>query len=237
MSMIPPPPGDKEVVKVNMYDRAISLNSQLAPVFPYYGPGSLIACLALQRGRVDQDHGQFFHENSQEEVSVLLGSHRAKVSTGDMMVGPKVHGVNAFLQDVHDPEAYLISLIIQRQCDEGASAEDQYEGMHLRCEQCQDLLLRHTYSADPSAPLDHGGREGDRFPMFATLWGCLEAAEEFNEREELRTCGKCGHLNAPFPHETWGWSDWVKQQRVANSARADLIAAAGDRLTPVEVAG
>jgi hypothetical protein len=233
---IPPPAGDKEVVKVNVYERGISLNSQLAPLFPYFGPGSLVACAAVQRGR-PEEHGQFFHENSQEEVSLALGSNLARMSTGDLLIAPKVHGVNAFLKDAHDPEAFLFFLIIQRQSEPDANPEEQYEAMHLRCEKCQEMLLRHTFSADPGRPLEHGGREGDRFGMFATLWGCLSGAEKFNADEALRTCGKCGHLNPPFPFATWGWQHWVKQQRVANSARAAMLAAAADRLAPAEVAG
>jgi hypothetical protein len=233
---IPRPTGDKEVVKVNAYERAISLNTQLGPVFPYFGPGSLVPTVCLQRGRPSQDHGQFFHENSQEEITFVLGANQAKVNTGDLIVSTKVHGVNAFLRDVHDPEAFLLLVIIQRQVEADAGPEGQYEAVHLRCAQCQELLLRHAFNADPETPEEHGGSEDDRFPMFATVWGTLTCVQQFNDEESLRTCTKCGHVNDPFPYETWGWHDYVKQQRAVNKARTAMLAAVGDRLSRVEAA-
>jgi hypothetical protein len=234
---IPRPSRDKEVVKVNAYERAMTLNSQLAPVFPYTGPGDMVACAATLRGRPGEEYGQFFHENSQEEVAYTFGSNLAMVPTGMLIVAPKFHGVNSFLQEPHNPEAFLHQIIIQRQAEADASPEEQQEGIHIRCPECQEFLLRHTFSADPTKPEEHGGQEGDRYPVFPTVYEAVVATEKFNNDEALRTCGKCGHVSPPFPAETWGWDQYVKLHRVVNSCRTGMLAVADERLSPAEVAG
>lgn len=60
--LIPPATGAKEVLKVNVYERSISLNCMLAPLFPYLGPGAIVVTAALQRGIPGKQYGQFFHE-------------------------------------------------------------------------------------------------------------------------------------------------------------------------------
>jgi hypothetical protein len=229
---IPVPSGEREVVKLNIFERAISLNSQLAPVFPYFGPGELVANACLLRGQPEEEYGQFFHENSQEEVAIAFGSNLAMLPVGALLVSPKIHGVNSFLKESHNPEAFLLLVIIQRQIEADAAPEEQYEAAHIRCSECNDLLLRHVFSADPLKPHEHGGRADDRYQSFATIHGTLTATQLFNDDEEMRTCGKCGHVNVPFPHDTWGWHDWVTQQRTVNEARRQLLAAVGDRLSP-----
>jgi hypothetical protein len=151
------PAEDKEVTKLNVYERTISLNTQLAPLFPYFGPGSVVVCATLQRGRPQQDHGQFFHEIPRRSGSSSSSNGRVR----------------------------------------------------------------------PTRTL--------RTTMFATLWGALTTTEKFNDDEALRTCSKCGYVNPPFPFTAWGWHDWVKQNRVVDSARAAMLAAR-DRLSPAEVA-
>ncbi len=180
---IPRPAGDKEVVKVNAFERAMTLNTQLAPVFPYFGPGDLVACAATLRGRPGEEYGQFFHENSQEEVAYTFGSNLAMVPTGYLIVAPKFHGVNSFLKEPHNPEAFLFQIIIQRQSEADASPEEQREGIHIRCPECQEFLLRHTFSADPTKPEEHGGKEGDRYAVFPTVYEALAATEKFNSDE------------------------------------------------------
>ena len=127
--------------------------------------------------------------------------------------------------------------IIQRQAEADANPEEQYEAFHVRCEKCSELLLRHVYTADPSRLEEHGGRPGDRFPSFATVNGAVVATEMFNSDETLRTCGKCGHVNAPFPYDTWGWHHFVRQQRAVNESRRGMLAVADHRRSPAEVAG
>ncbi|MCF6476406.1 hypothetical protein FAF44_49920 [Nonomuraea sp. MG754425] len=212
-----------------MFERGMSLNTQLAPVFPYAGPGDLVPCACLLRGRPGQEYGQFWHENSQEEVAYAFGANLAMMPTGSLVVSPKIHGVNSFLAEPHNPEAYLFLVIVQRQTDVDANPEEQYEAFHLRCSECQELLLRHTYSADPTVA-------EDRYPAFATVHGAVAATNLFNEDEKLRTCGACGHLNVPFPVATWGWQDYIDQTRAVNAAHALALATAAGKLAPGEAA-
>ncbi|MDP4511793.1 cupin domain-containing protein [Nonomuraea turcica] len=233
---IPLPGRDKEVLKINVFERGMSLNTQLAPMFPYVGPGDLVPTACLLRGRPGEEYGQFWHENSQEEVTYAFGSNLAMLPAGSLVVAPKIHGVNSFLKEPHNPDAFLFLVIVQRQSDADANPEDQYEAIHLRCEECQEMLLRHVFSADPTRPQDHGGHEDDRYPAFATVHGAVVAAEKFNNDEELRTCGKCGHLNAPFPAATWGWHHYVSQSRLVNTARSQVSPTAADEVSPGETA-
>ena len=233
---IPLPAGDKEVLKVNAYERAMTLNSQLVPLFPYAGPGDMVACAVTLRGRPGAEYGQFFHENSQEEVAYTLGSNLSMVPTGMLIVAPKFHGVNSFLAEPQNPEAFLHQIIIQRQVEEDASPEEQYEGIHIRCPECQEFLLKHTFSADPARWEAHGGRKDDRYPVFPTVYEAVQATERFNNDENLRTCGKCGHVSPPFPSATWGWHEYVDQHRAFNSARTAMLAAVEEQLASIEVA-
>jgi hypothetical protein len=233
---IPPPTRDKEVVKVNAYERAMTLNSQLVPVFPYTGPGDMAVCAVTLRGRPGEEYGQFFHENSQEEITYTFASNLAMVPAGMLIVAPKFHGVNSFLQEPHNPEAFLHQIIVQRQVEADAGPEAQREGIHIRCPECQEFLLRHTFDAGPGNPEEHGGREGDRYPVFPTVYQAVQATEKFNNDVNLRTCGKCGHVSPPFPVSTWGWRHYVSLHRAVNSGRTEMIAAADEKLSPSEVA-
>jgi hypothetical protein len=61
--------------------------------------------------------------------------------------------------------------------------------------------------------------------MFATLWGSVSAAAEYNH-EAVRTSPECGHVNPEFPTQLWGWQRWVTQWRTVNAARKALEATA-----------
>lgn len=233
---IPLPAKDKEVVKVNAYERTMTLNSQLVPLFPYSGPGDLVACGTSLRGRPDAEYGQFFHENSQEEVAYTFASNLSMCPPGFLIVAPRFHGVNSFLKEPHNPDAYLCQIIVQRQTEAGASPEEQREGIHIRCPECQEFLLQHVFSADPTRPGDHGGQEGDHYPAFATVYQAVQAMDMFNSDEKLRTCGKCGHVTPPFPAASWGWHHYVQLHRAVNSGRTTMIAMAEDQLAQAGVA-
>jgi hypothetical protein len=67
--------------------------------------------------------------------------------------------------------------------------------------------------------------------------GIVTSALRRLKYEELdASVQEAGHVNDPFPYETWGWHDYVKQQRVVNKARAAMFSAVGDRLSLVEAA-
>ena len=94
--------------------------------------------------------------------------------------------------------------ITQHQSEDG----DQNEAILFRCQKCHEELLRHEYNATPKGvdgydPSQWGGSMTDEVPMFTTLWGTNKAAVDYDD-ESVRTCPKCGHLNAPYPHHKAG---------------------------------
>ncbi|MFI0452745.1 hypothetical protein [Actinomadura sp. 6N118] len=179
--------------------------------------------------------GQFFHENSQEEVAYCFASNLSMCPPGYLIVAPKFHGVSSFLKEPHNPDAYLFQVIVQRQTEAGADLGEQHEGIHIRCPECQEFLLKHVFSADPTKPEEHGGQEGVRFPVFATMYEAVQAMTRFNGDESLRTCGKCGHISPVFRAATWGWEQYVRLHRTVNSGRSQMLALVEERLTSAEV--
>ena len=194
--------------------------TQLLPLFPYLGPGAMLPAGALFRGRPDANYGRFFHRNSEEEVNVCFGAQQALGAAGVMFIGGKMHEVQAPLLDTNDPNAFMVAVITQRQQDEGRA---QKESVIFRCSECNKKLHQVDYSAelpDPDRPdLVTGGRVDDEYEMFPTMWGSILATDSFNSDEKARTCTECGHVNAPFPEEAWGWQNYVDRHEVVNSAR------------------
>ena len=47
---IPPPDGTREPRKVNVFEQMQHANTQLIPLFPYYGPGAIVYSGAIFRG-------------------------------------------------------------------------------------------------------------------------------------------------------------------------------------------
>lgn len=215
---IPPPDDTREPLKVNVYERMQHANTQLVPLFPYYGPGAIVYCGALFRGGPGYDVGHFFHNNTVHEVAFVWGASGALLDTGRIMATPNLHGVNSYMRDPESPDSFLVITICQRQTD----SEPQTEQLIWRCAKCHQHLLVHEFTDSPSE--DHD----DRFPGFPTINESVEPVERFNTDESIRTCAKCGHLNPPFPMERWGWDQWAKQQRTVNDARTTLLAKADE---------
>jgi hypothetical protein len=216
---ISPPSGKREPRKVNVYEQMQHANTQLVPLFPYYGPDAFVYSGAIFRGGPGYDVGHFFHDNTVQEVSFVWGSAGALVETGRIMATPNLHGVNSFLRDPSSPESFLLIAICQRQ-----TSEPQTERLVWRCSECHEHLLAHEFSEAPSD--DHE----DRFPGFPTINESVEPVERYNTDESIRKCPRCGHLNDPFPIEKWGWDQWARQQRTVNDARVALLARATEAL-------
>jgi hypothetical protein len=216
---IPLPDGRREPRKVNVYEQMQHANTQLVPLFPYYGPGAIVYSGAIFRGGPGYDVGHFFHDNTVHEVSFVWGASGALIDTGRIMATPNLHGVNSFLRDPESPESFLLITICQRQTD-----DVQTERLVWRCSECHEHLLQHEYSATPA------DEEEDRFPGFPTLNESVEPVARYNSDEAIRTCPKCGHVNDPFPMEMWGWAQWARQQRTVNDARDALLAKASSTL-------
>ena len=216
---IPPPDGKREPRKVNVYEQMQHANTQLVPLFPYYGPDAFVYSGAIFRGGPGYDVGHFFHNNTVQEVSFIWGANGALLESGRIMATPNLHGVNSFMRDPYSPENFLLITICQRQ-----TSELQSEQMVWRCSECHEHLLVHEFADTPSD--DHE----DRFPGFPTLNESVEPVERYNTDETIRKCPKCGHLNDPFPMEKWGWAQWARQQRTVNDARVALLARAAEDL-------
>jgi hypothetical protein len=219
---IPHPDGVREPLKINVFERMQSANTQLVPLFPYYGPEAFVYCGALFRGRPGYNVGHFFHNNTRQEVSFVWGSNGALINTGRIMATPNLHGVNSFLRDPESPENFLVIAICQRQTD----GEEQTEAFIWRCSECHNHLFQyegtHVPSDDPAV----------RFPGLPTITESVEPAERFNADESIRTCTKCGHVNDRFPLELWGWAQWDRQQRTVNDARDALLEKAAHASDP-----
>lgn len=224
---IPPPSGKREPLKVNVFDLMTGAASQLLPLFPYHDAGAIVPTGSIMTGDPhDSDFGHFFHYNTVEEVAITFGAHQAMLQTGQIFVTQQLHGVNSFLRDSADPEAFILITVTQHQAEE----EDQAEAILFRCQRCSEQLVRFDYNATPKGSAGHDptqwdGHLDDEVQMFATIWGSDRAALEY-EPEPARTCPNCGHVSPPHPHHKWGWNRYVAQVRTADSAKRALRAAA-----------
>ncbi|MFD6357430.1 hypothetical protein [Nocardia tengchongensis] len=223
---IPGPTGTKEPLKVSVYERMAKAAAQLMPLFPYEDAGSIVPCGAVMWGGPDKDHGHFFHANTVSEVAVTYGSNQAMLESGSIMATQKFHGVNSFLRDEKNPEAFVLVTVTQVQSTEAG----QEEAMVAKCQKCKKEIVRHAYSAAAEGapdfdPSQFGGRVDDVVRQFSTMVGSAEFAVIRNS-EEGRTCKNCGHVNPPHNIEAWRWANIVGQTRVANDAQRALRAAA-----------
>lgn len=224
---IPPPSGRREPLKVNIFDFMTGAASQLLPLFPYHDAGAIVPTGSIMRGDPDDSaFGHFFHYNTVEEVAITFGSNQAMLQTGQIFVTQQLHGVNSFLRNSADPEAFILITVTQHQAEDG----DQAEAILFRCQKCSEQLVRFDYNASPKGveghdPTQWDGTPDDEVQMFPTIWGSNRAALAY-EPEQARTCPKCGHVSPPHPHHKWGWNRYVAQVRTADSAKRALRAAA-----------
>ena len=224
---IPAPSGHREPLKVNVFDFLCGASCQLQPMFPYHDAGAMVPCGATFTGDPsDSDFGHFLHYNTVQEVAVSFGARNAMTQSGQIFVTQQLHGVNSFLRDPADPDAFILMTITQHQSEEG----DQNEAILFRCQKCHQELLRHDYNATPKGiegydPTQWGGTPDDEHPPFLTLWGTNKAAMDYDD-ESVRTCAKCGHVNAPHPHHKSGWHRYLTQVRSAELGKQAFGAAA-----------
>ncbi|MGC0239417.1 hypothetical protein [Arthrobacter sp. SD76] len=199
---------------MNVYERISKQVAQLVPIFPYDDAGAVVPCAAIMWG--GREHGHYFHWNTVSEVVVCWGSNEAMLTTGQIMATQKYHGVNSFLKDETNPDAYVMVTVTQRQSTEAG----QREAMVAKCQGCKKEMLRHEYAAGPHGAPDFDperfGRADDVFRQFSTQVGSSEFADMRNS-DEGRTCSECGYVNAPLPIDPWNWGRQVQQTRLVNS--------------------
>jgi hypothetical protein len=222
---IPPPDPDREPLKVNVYERMAKAAAQLMPLFPYDSAGTIVPAGAVLVGGPDMEYGHFFHWNTVNEVVVTYGASKSMMAPGQIFVTQQLHGVNSFLRDEKDPEAFAVMVITQHQ----SSAGDQAEAILARCKKCKAELVRHSYDATPHGlpgyDAERHGADDDPIRQFATTYGSVKFLELRNS-DEGRTCAECGHVNDRFPAERWGWERQVSQTQAASAAYHTLVEAA-----------
>jgi hypothetical protein len=211
-----------------VFEHLRSGNSQLLPLFPYFGRGAIVPAGALFAGDAGSEWGHFFHCNSQDEIVVCFGSSGGMLRTGQILSTPNMHGVNSQLKDPHDPSSFIVVTVTQRQ----SVAATQRETKIFRCGRCHAHLLDHEFDATPRDE----SRDGP-YAEFPTLTQGRVAVERLNSAEGLLHCRECGYDNPPFPLEAWGWGRWEERRRVVNRARRALDARAHDELGGLEVPG
>jgi hypothetical protein len=161
---IPPPRQDRPPLKTNILERLQVGNCQLMPLFPYLDEDALVPCGAIFRGAPGAEWGQFFHQNSVDEVIQAFGAEGATLQTGSIYVTQPLHGVNSFLKKPENPDAFLVLIITQRQ----SAGDEQKEAIVYRCGKCHEIRLKHEYNATPTP---RGKVAANAVPTLATLPG------------------------------------------------------------------
>jgi hypothetical protein len=230
---IPSPTDEKVPLKANLFEKMQASNSELVPLFPYFGRGAMVPAAALMHGGSGagfadfgggaSEFGHFFHYNDADEVTVVWATDGGPRGAGLIRCLANHHGVKPHLRDPQDPNSFSITVITQRQSLDGP----QREAVQFRCEKCHETLIHHEYDATPLPPRDQRPPDADPYPALPTIVGSAEAAEVYNASEAARTCPKCGTVSQPFPLEQWGWSTHTQNSRLINAARRALDAAAG----------
>ena len=211
---IPPPSADRPPRKVNLFDYSKNTATTLAPLFPYLDEGSIVPCVTVQRGGEGRQYGRFQHLNTVDEVIMMFGT-----PGGVVFVGPKLHPVSTPFEDPDYPFDATIALITQRQL----IGKPQREEYRFLCEKCDRRLSVAAFDATPPKR----GTPSTPDDLFPTIVEGYRAAKEHNADEANLRCTHCGHLNARFPVELWGWDTYAEQGAVAARIRAATIAAAG----------
>jgi hypothetical protein len=224
-SRIPTPASGREPLKVNVFERMSKSSCSLLPMFPYEDAGSIIPCAIALWGGPDKKYGHYFHTNSVDEVCLTFGTNKATVDTAAIMVNQSFHGVNSFLRDEKDPEAFLVGTVTQRQ----STDEGQKETIAVMCQKCKKELARVDFDAAPEGTPDHRGdqwgREDDVIPPFPTIAASV-ALVDLRNSDQGRICKNCGHVNDLFPEAVWHWRQTVDQTRVINASARTLKDAA-----------
>ena len=102
--VIPPPTGDKEPLKCNVYEFVRFTKTALAPMFPYFDEGSIVPCTATFRGGLrTSTMAGFQHFNTVDEILLTFGARGSQRGGGMLRVGAKLHMVQSPLSDTANP--------------------------------------------------------------------------------------------------------------------------------------
>ena len=226
---VKPPTGEREPLKVSIYESMAKSNAQLMPIFPYDEAGAMVPCGAMLYGGEDRFHGHFFHWNTVSEILVAWGSSDAMIATGSFMATQPFHGVNSFLKDEKKDGAFALVTITQRQSSEAG----QREALTAKCASCKKDLIKFEYDSAPLGAPDYDatafGDADDVFRQFSTQWGGVEFVKLRNS-DEVRVCANCGHENYLFDLKPWGWDRLYNQTKISNAAYHALQTSANEVL-------
>jgi 3-hydroxyanthranilate 3,4-dioxygenase len=228
---IAPPSDDKIPLKVNIYDFARTATTALNPMFPYFAPGCIVPCIALQDPGHRGAMGYFVHYNTVQEVNLCVGSSGSFRVSGGVSVGPTTHPVGDKPGQPSNPGMFYLGVITQRQSVDAP----QKEAMIFLCEKCEKEVLRRDYDAD-SFPDQLDGPADSQLIGLPTISQSSAAAGAFNESETSRTCSHCGHVNAPFPTAYWGWDHYRRRTAIAVAAKKLMSEAAETRVPAASAA-
>ena len=225
---IPPPTGDKEPLKVNVYNFVRFTKTALAPLFPYFDEGSIVPCTATFRGGPKVDYSRFQHFNTVDEVLLTFGAEGSMRGGGLLRVGAQLHMVQSPLADTSKSENLALAVITQRQ----SVGKKQREEYRFVCKKCDRRLFMKAFDATPPKRGKQKKALGPH-PVFATIPETYLAAKEFNADAKVRVCKHCGYKNKPFPIEAWGWNHYVEQSEISAAAYdAMMVSQVGPQRAP-----
>ncbi|HWE75403.1 MAG TPA: Rieske 2Fe-2S domain-containing protein [Stellaceae bacterium] len=209
------PPSDERVpLKVNCYDYARTATAALSPMFPYFAPGCIVPCIALQDPGARGEMGYFVHYNTVQEVNLCVGSSNTFRVPGGVSVGPTTHPVGQKPDQAEHSSMFYMGVITQRQ----AVGVPQNEAMIFHCDKCGAELLRRDYGAD-EFPDRLDGPTDPQIIGLPTISQSSAAAEAYNASDAARTCKSCGHVSKPFPTGYWGWDHYRRRTAIAVTSR------------------
>ncbi len=205
-------------LKTNSYALARMAPAALSPLFPYFEPGSMVACSAMA-GSSDADSSYFVHSNTVHEVLLCVGAVNSPyLLPGAVRVGPLVHPVGEKPDQKMGGQMKGLLVITQRQ----AVGVPQNEATIFYCEKCDTELFRREYDA-MAFPGELEGPADEEMIGLPTISQSAASAIAFNESPTRRTCKHCGHVNPPFDHESYGWEHYRKRTQVAVVARKSMV--------------
>jgi hypothetical protein len=216
---IPKPDPEREPLRVNVFRFVRDCATALTPLFPYVDEGSIVPCAATFYGGTGKRFGRFQHFNTVDEVAVIFGaSGQLNRGIGLVRVGPKLHMVQAPMENPEDAGTSGVVVITQRQ----SIGKEQREEIRFVCEKCDRRLFVHEADATPA-------KRGTKLALggspFVSIAESAVAARRFNDDEAARKCRHCGHQNPPFPSADWGWDTHVNQTEVARRGEQSLTMA------------
>lgn len=212
--VMPLPRAEMEPLKVNLFERMPSVNTALAPLFPYLGDGCIVPTGTIFRGGPGRRFGTFEHFNTVDEVAIVFAAAGAQARPGMVFVGARTHHVGSFLVDEEDPASFVLVTVTQRQAEAGVP---QSEGWTFRCPGCQAPLVEHRF--DAKSPSDTG------LGPLETILQSQAGADLANDKAARPVCPRCGADNPGFPASAWGWDRYAENCAATDEARAGLAAA------------